>query len=427
MQSHYRSQNHILIAVLLITLLAALPLSTHAGVQAPSPGASTLLTSEAVSRSWVRDGQEDAADQRISTAATCTLPPPPLVAPEDGAQVTTLTPEITWQVMPNTLRYRIEFSPNADFSTIEFRADYLSTQTQGVISTVPFDNLRPNITYYWRIASVCADTNQRGAYSAARRLRTGPEGGALPGQPSLLAPADGAKTASIRVAFTYTAVPTAKRYQTRLYRSLADAQANRWWRIDYSGTTYLHETFEPEQTQYWMIGAWTDAGWGLFSPLRSLTTPKVNATATISPETGGTLTPDPGTTSIQFPAGAVGSTTTLSYTLQAEPNQRLANWRFGNRSLTLKAFSGETPVTSFSKPFTLTIDYDLADLLAAGIGDPALLNLVFWNGSEWVSVLPCAGCTNDTARRRVTVVLDHLTEFALAAPVKIVYVPLIRR
>ncbi|MFV9506303.1 MAG: hypothetical protein AB4911_17265 [Oscillochloridaceae bacterium umkhey_bin13] len=427
MRTSFYRNGRVATIILLLIAFTALPMSTQAGAQATSPESSTLPASGVGGGSWVRAFQEDAAGQRLSTAATCTLPAPPLVAPEDGTQVTTLTPEITWQVMPNTIRYQIEFSPNATFSPIEFISAYLSAQTEGVISTVPFDNLRPNTTYYWRVASVCTDTRQRGAYSAARRLRTGPEGGALPGQPSLLAPADSVRTASIRVAFTYTAVPTANRYQIRLYRSLADAQANRWWRIDYSDTTHLHETFEPEQTQYWMIGASNDDGWGLFSSLRSLTTPEVSATGTITPAAGGTLTPDPGTTTIQFPAGTVGSTTTLSYTLMAEPDQRLANWRFGNRAFTLKAFSGDTPVTTFSQPFTITLDYDLDDLRAAGIGDPTLLNLLFWNGTEWVPLLPCAGCSNDTQNRRITAVLDHLTEFALAASVKTVYLPMIVR
>lgn len=52
-------------------------------------------------------------------------------------------------------------------------------------------------------------------------------------------------------------------------------------------------------------------------------------------------------------------------------------------------------------------------LAAAGITDPATLNIVFWNGNAWTPMLPCAGCSIDTVNRIVTVVADHFTDFAL--------------
>ena len=38
---------------------------------------------------------------------------------------------------------------------------------------------------------------------------------------------------------------------------------------------------------------------------------------------------------------------------------------------------------------------------------------MYWDGAVWVSVLPCAGCSVDKTHNRVTVQLDHFTEFAL--------------
>jgi hypothetical protein len=76
----------------------------------------------------------------------------------------------------------------------------------------------------------------------------------------------------------------------------------------------------------------------------------------------------------------------------------------------------------------MMIRYDASDLLAAGITDASQLNLLFWNSSEWETILPCNGCSIDTANRTVTVVLDHFTEFVLVAPdVNKVYLPLILR
>mgnify|MGYP005868284471 CR=1 FL=1 len=187
-------------------------------------------------------------------------------------------------------------------------------------------------------------------------------------------------------------------------------------------------TFNPEETVYWRATAANAYAFGDPSAQRTFTTPPVTASAAISPDSGGTLTPDPGNISIQFPPGAVTAQTTLTYTLQAVPNHDLANFRFGGRAFTLEASDASGPVTTFQRPFTLTITYDSTDLLAAGIGDPSRLNLLFWNGSAWEKILPCAGCSIDTVRQTVTVVLGHMTEFALAAPAETrAYVPVVWR
>ena len=55
-------------------------------------------------------------------------------------------------------------------------------------------------------------------------------------------------------------------------------------------------------------------------------------------------------------------------------------------------------------------NYDNAELEAAGITDTTKLNLYFWNGTQWKGILPCAGCSVNTADKTVTAVLDHFTE-----------------
>ena len=86
------------------------------------------------------------------------------------------------------------------------------------------------------------------------------------------------------------------------------------------------------------------------------------------------------------------------------------------------------PVIQFALPYTLVISYTDEELAALGLSEDSL-NVAFWNGSAWVDVLPCAGCSVDTVNNRITVVLDHFTEFALvgtAAETK-VFLPLVRR
>jgi hypothetical protein len=76
----------------------------------------------------------------------------------------------------------------------------------------------------------------------------------------------------------------------------------------------------------------------------------------------------------------------------------------------------------------MVLNYDPSDLLAAGIDCPTKLNLLFWDGAAWQPILPCAGCSLDTTNHKLTIVLDHFTEFTLAVPIEHqVFVPLVHR
>jgi hypothetical protein len=61
------------------------------------------------------------------------------------------------------------------------------------------------------------------------------------------------------------------------------------------------------------------------------------------------------------------------------------------------------------------VTYADADWQSAGVAVETELNLYYWDGQQWRAILPCAGCSQDVVNNRITVVLDHLTEFALLA------------
>ncbi|MEZ4591653.1 MAG: hypothetical protein R3D55_11015, partial [Chloroflexota bacterium] len=57
------------------------------------------------------------------------------------------------------------------------------------------------------------------------------------------------------------------------------------------------------------------------------------------------------------------------------------------------------------------------------------LTLSYWDGSQWQSAYPCAGCSLNISQNRITVLIDHFTEFALTAeiPDYPVFLPMIVR
>lgn len=154
--------------------------------------------------------------------------------------------------------------------------------------------------------------------------------------------------------------------------------------------------------------------------------------ATVTPSSGGSLTSPDGSLSIQFPPGAVNTPLTLTYTPQTQPQTVTGtNWL---RGFILKATDGSgNPVNQFQQNYTLRLTYTDEQLAQRGISE-STLNVVYWNGSQWVKMLPCTDCGIDTVNNVITVVANHFTEFALTGGVVVVppptiyvYLPLIVR
>ena len=117
-------------------------------------------------------------------------------------------------------------------------------------------------------------------------------------------------------------------------------------------------------------------------------------------------------------------TTFATYTRLDGPTQPLANGSVALRSFRLEArTSAGQPVTHFQAPYTMTIAYADADLAARGIAESTLV-VAFWDGNRWVNVPGQV----DTEHNRVIIVLDHFTEFVLAAGgEQRVFLPLVLR
>ncbi|MCX6029266.1 MAG: right-handed parallel beta-helix repeat-containing protein, partial [Chloroflexi bacterium] len=142
--------------------------------------------------------------------------------------------------------------------------------------------------------------------------------------------------------------------------------------------------------------------------------PVAMVTAAAEPSTPLTVTLPNAGGQIALPAGLVTTTTIFTYSEFITPTQATGGFIFAGRSFTLEATDANgRPITTFAGRYTITLNYQESDWQNAGIPVEENLNLYYWNGTTWVAVLPCAGCTLDTVNNRITAVLDHLTEFAL--------------
>ena len=149
--------------------------------------------------------------------------------------------------------------------------------------------------------------------------------------------------------------------------------------------------------------------------------------ATITPD-GGSLTTHDGGLSLSFPAGAVTSSTLVTYTGQLVPSHPTSPKRGVVRSFRIDAqMSTGLPLTQLEIPATLVLSYTDALLASRLISDERTLNLMAWDGQVWIDLLPCDTCMLDSMNNRVIVTTNVLTEFALVGDRRTFSLPLIVR
>jgi uncharacterized repeat protein (TIGR01451 family) len=149
--------------------------------------------------------------------------------------------------------------------------------------------------------------------------------------------------------------------------------------------------------------------------------------AQIGPEEGGRLRALLTGLEAHFPAGAVSERVQISLTVMTTPTQEARAFQLVGRVFFLEGVDAQgDSVTSFLRPYTLTVRYEDEEWQAAGLEQETDLNLFYWHQGRWVPVLPCPGCRVDTEANRVVAVLDHFTEFALGQTQE-VFLPLVVR
>jgi len=148
--------------------------------------------------------------------------------------------------------------------------------------------------------------------------------------------------------------------------------------------------------------------------------PEPPVTVVITPGGGGTLQSASGDVRVTFPAGAVTENVEVTFTRASNtPTGNLAGIIFFD--LSAETVSDGTPVTSFEKPYEITIDYGIA-----GSG-PALedtLKLYYWDGAQW-QLEPTSTLNQDN--QLVTATPNHMTLFALLGETIHFYLPFVLR
>lgn len=130
----------------------------------------------------------------------------------------------------------------------------------------------------------------------------------------------------------------------------------------------------------------------------------------------------------QFPQDATQADLTAEYREVFASTQPLSGRIDRLRAFRLDVYDAQSDsAAQLQKPYAAVIRYSDAEVAALGINE-ASLDLRFYDGSGWISLLPCEGCGVDTANNRITVVLNRFGEFALVGKLESkVFLPLANR
>lgn len=167
-------------------------------------------------------------------------------------------------------------------------------------------------------------------------------------------------------------------------------------------------------------------------------TPAPTPTATPLPPTSTLLQPDQAATItitngqevraiIEIPAGAVITSTELIYTETVLPDQVVAAIRIGSRSFSLQAQQNNLPVAAltFQQPLTMTIFYTDEEITALNEAEMTLFELqtadASWSDSKVVRL------EHDPVTNRLLVAITEAADYALGAPNRMLFLPMVLR
>src|SRR5581483_547239 len=234
--------------------------------------------------------------------ATTNLAPsvPSLLAPANGAILTTYMPTLDWSTTvlksgTYFYKYELEVSTTSNFSSpIQLLAPYTNAQTARIFNIndsyfTPFSNLASNTTYYWHVRACNASgpAGQCSAWSATRYFRTAIQ------PPVLISPSNNFPEQSLRPDFDWQNVTGAGSYNLQIskYINFSPLVLN---------TNVVASAFTPAadllsgSTLYWRVranpapGNFGPSGW---SEVRIFTTPKPpSVPILVSPANGALVT-----------------------------------------------------------------------------------------------------------------------------------------
>ena len=197
-----------------------------------------------------------------SAGACAALSPNPLTPAAGATSNDLVTPTYTWSVTAGIIEYIFQVAESGDFDKpLATEWTYVAAGATAVRHGSFYD-LEKNHTYYWRVASVCAD-GQIGPFSTPSSFTTGGGSGNPPCNrppPTLQAPADGAQLATLVPQHAWRSMPGTWEYvlQRATNSAFNGAASTHFFNADpaYPVVTFTNSrNLPPNQIYYWRVAS----------------------------------------------------------------------------------------------------------------------------------------------------------------------------
>jgi hypothetical protein len=131
------------------------------------------------------------------------------------------------------------------------------------------------------------------------------------------------------------------------------------------------------------------------------------------PTTGGSLTSRDGSVALELPPEALDTEVGVVQMDKLTPSQNSSQPREVLRSFLVDARSNTgLAIPQTEQAYTMVLNYADTPQLASTMSENDL-NVAYWNGTNWVNMLPCESCSVNPYTNQITVRTTRFGEFAL--------------
>lgn len=214
-------------------------------------------------------GESDWTPIRSFTTAAPKPDKPELVYPPNEATNISITPTLTWRLIPSAEEYQIQVSVKSDFSGFSVIVD---SYTQDTSYTVPFDKLQAKTTYYWRVRSKAGGQNS--TWSSVWKFQT-KQPDPVPDVTTLYEPKANEENVKLNAKFSWAKVEYANQYKLQISKSsLFPPQDIVLTKIVDTNYYQLmgNEMLQPKTKYYWRVQAIGESGLSSWSTVFVFTT-----------------------------------------------------------------------------------------------------------------------------------------------------------
>lgn len=214
-------------------------------------------------------GESDWTPIRSFTTAAPKPDKPELVYPPNESTEISVTPTLSWKLIPSAEEYQVQVSLKNDFSGFTVIVDSFTPDTT---YTVPFEKLEPQNTYYWRVRSKAGGENS--TWSSTWKFKT-KQPDPIPDVTNLNEPKLNEENVKLNTKFSWAKVEYAIQYRLQISKSSMfpqqDIILNKL--IDTNEYQLMgNEMLQPKTKYFWRVQSIGEAGFSNWSSTFNFTT-----------------------------------------------------------------------------------------------------------------------------------------------------------